>query len=580
MIIYCYCKGAFMSGYTDWTIKETIQRIDNGKMYLPALQRKFVWKADQIIKLFDSILRGYPIGTFLFWNLADAENIHEYSFYKFLTHYDEDSNKHNELAPFPQLENKEGYYGVLDGQQRLSSIYLALQGTYKFRKYRERIARERKLCINLTKEANKFDIDDENELTYQLDFLTDAEINEPKENEYWIEIKKILMFEDIEDANNLADSISDENEKLKPYIKTIRTNLRRVYDVLCGENKIVNFYNVKQKSLDEILDIFVRVNSGGTVLTKTDLLMSTIVVHWKEARSIFDEFVEKLNEDKKFRFDTDLIVRTALCLIGQPAKVEVKKFNSRVVGEIENNWDKIKQAIEKMADILKSFGFTNSTMTSYLATIPISLYIYNNGDTKSKQAKQNIRTYITISLINQIFGRASNSVIDKFKKSLNEENSFSALMNRYKNDFIITDETLEEILTRNKKDAYSLMILTFLYPEMKYEQISFHQDHMHPESKFNKSELESKGRNWFDIRNSIPNLHILKGDENQSKNDITLEEWVAENPNFKDKFITDENMNFAFDNFEYFYNHRKNNIKNDLISKLGNFYIAETTIQQ
>ena len=61
-----------MSGYTDWTIKETIQRIDNGKMYLPALQRKFVWKADQIIKLFDSILRGYPIGTFLFWNLADA----------------------------------------------------------------------------------------------------------------------------------------------------------------------------------------------------------------------------------------------------------------------------------------------------------------------------------------------------------------------------------------------------------------------------------------------------------------------------------------------------------------------------
>ena len=159
------------------------------------------------------------------------ENIHEYSFYKFLTHYDEDSNKHNELAPFPQLENKEGYYGVLDGQQRLSSIYMALQGTYKFRKYRERIARERKLCINLTKEANKFDIDDENELTYQLDFLTDAEINEPKENEYWIEIKKILMFEDIEDANNLADSISDENEKLKPYIKTIRTNLRRVYDV-------------------------------------------------------------------------------------------------------------------------------------------------------------------------------------------------------------------------------------------------------------------------------------------------------------------------------------------------------------
>ena len=88
-----------------------------------------------------------------------------------------------------------------------------------------------------------------------------------------------MEFKDIEEANSKADDIIENNENLKPYIKTIRTNLRRVYDVLCGENKIVNFYNVKQKSLDEILDIFVRVNSGGTVLTKTDLLMSTIVVH-------------------------------------------------------------------------------------------------------------------------------------------------------------------------------------------------------------------------------------------------------------------------------------------------------------
>lgn len=568
-----------MSGYTDWTIKETIKRIDSGKMYLPALQRKFVWKAEQIIKLFDSILRGYPIGTFLFWNLADAENIHEYSFYKFLTHYDEDSSKHNELAPFPQLENKEGYYGVLDGQQRLSSIYLALQGTYKFRKYRERYARERKLCINLAKEAKKHGYDEEDdELTYSLDFRTDTEINEYKDNEYWIEVKKILMFNDIEDANDMADTIIEENPKLNSLKKIIRTNLRRIYDVLCGENKIINFYNVKQKSLDEILDIFVRVNSGGTVLTKTDLLMSTIVVHWKEARSIFDEFVDSLNEDKKFKFDTDLIVRTALCLIGQPAKVEVKKFNSLVVGQIEKNWENIKFAIEKMSYLLKEFGFTNSTMTSYLATIPISLYIYNHGDIKTEVAKQSIRTYITISLINQIFGRASNSVIDRFKKSLNEENSFAVLMNKYKSDFTISDETLEEILIRNKKDAYSLMILTFLYPEMKYEQISFHQDHMHPESKFNKIELEKRGLNWFDKRNSIPNLRILKGDENQSKKNTPLKEWINENPTYKDKFISEDGMDYSFENFEHFYEHRKSNIKKELIKKLGDFYISDTTL--
>lgn len=66
------------------------------------------------------------------------------------------------------------------------------------------------------------------------------------------------------------------------------------------------------------------------------------------------------------------------------------------------------------------------------------------------------------------------------------------------------------------------------YPEMKYEQISFQQDHMHPESKFDKIELEKCERDWFNIRNSIPNLHILKGDENQSKNDIILKDWILE----------------------------------------------------
>lgn len=133
-------------------------------------------------------------------------------------------------------------------------------------------------------------------------------------------------------------------------------------------------------------------------------------------------------------------------------------------------------------------------------------------------------------------------------------------------------------MIRNKKDAYSLMILTFLYPEMKYEQISFHQDHMHPESKFNKIELEQKGLNWFDKRNSIPNLRILKGDENQSKNNTPIKEWINENPTYKDKFISEDHMDYSFENFEHFYEHRKSNIKKELIKKLGDFYISDTTL--
>ncbi len=562
-----------MSGYQDWTIKETIKRINEGKMFLPALQRKFVWKAGQIIELFDSILRGYPIGTFLFWNLKEVKNINEYSFYKFLNHYDEESNKHNELAPFPQLENQEGYYGVLDGQQRLSSLYLALQGTYKFKKSRERNAHERKLYVDLLKEVQNEQVE-ENDLAYRLDFWSDEEVRDTNNEEYWFEIKQVLTFDDIEKANEKADAIIDNNPTLKPYSKTIRGNLRKLFDVLCGEKRLINFYNVENKDLNEILDIFVRVNSGGTVLSKTDLLMSTIVVHWEEARNIFDEFVEYLNEDKKFKFTGDLIVRTALCLIGKPAKVEVKSFNSDTVKEIKENWEDIKDAIINMLNLLKSFGFTDSTMMSYLATIPISFYIYKGGDIKSEKEKSQIQTYITIALINQIFGRASNSVIDKFIESLNKKNSFEALMKNDKDKaFDVSEDKLEEILTKNRKDAYSLMILTLLYPEFKYEQIHFHQDHLHPEAEFKKVELQKQGKDWFEKRNSIPNLHILEGSENQTKSKTPLAKWAKDNPNFNDKFIT-KPADYDFTDFENFYENRKCNIRQELINKLGEFYVV------
>ena len=50
---------------------DVIKRIDSNQLFLPALQRKFVWKTEQIEGLFDSIMQGYPIGTFLFWELND-----------------------------------------------------------------------------------------------------------------------------------------------------------------------------------------------------------------------------------------------------------------------------------------------------------------------------------------------------------------------------------------------------------------------------------------------------------------------------------------------------------------------------
>ena len=74
--------------YKKKSIKEILDDISHGEMYLPAIQRKYVWKDSQITKLLDSIMLGYPIGTFLFWKVKKAViNEKEYSLYEFIKDY-------------------------------------------------------------------------------------------------------------------------------------------------------------------------------------------------------------------------------------------------------------------------------------------------------------------------------------------------------------------------------------------------------------------------------------------------------------------------------------------------------------
>src|SRR5690606_18715953 len=112
--------------YQNTSIKQIVKDIEHSKAYLPAIQRRFVWPRWKIEKLFDSIMRNYPIGSFLFWTLK-KEKADEYVFYEFLKDYDERN-------PYNKRKNGSFLYeeiiGVLDGQQRLSSIYLGLQGTH------------------------------------------------------------------------------------------------------------------------------------------------------------------------------------------------------------------------------------------------------------------------------------------------------------------------------------------------------------------------------------------------------------------------------------------------------------------
>src|SRR5438045_1333832 len=107
-------------------VKRVLDRIRERRYVLPAIQREFVWSREQICDLFDSLMREYPIGSFLFWDVS-AETSMKFKFYEVMMRYHERDFRHNPVLP---MAGPQELTAILDGQQRLSALAIGLLGTH------------------------------------------------------------------------------------------------------------------------------------------------------------------------------------------------------------------------------------------------------------------------------------------------------------------------------------------------------------------------------------------------------------------------------------------------------------------
>jgi uncharacterized protein with ParB-like and HNH nuclease domain len=582
------------------SIKEVVEMIGRNEVYLPAIQRKFVWTHEQIESLFDSIMRGYPIGTFLFWFVRGRKK-NEYTFYKFLQSYHERDKSLNEIAPKPEL--KEEIIGILDGQQRLSSMYTALQYTYAYKKpYARRdndaAFPERKFYLNLLKEPIEREDDD---FVYEFKFLTDDEAKQLDGEHLWFLVKEVLIWGEDPEIDDYYDNLLEPQTttpiKIKDIIKEkrgqIKKSLRILHQRLVLET-LISYYKIEEQELDNILDIFVRVNSGGTVLSKSDLLFSTIVASWEAGREEIDKFLKHINKKGDgFWFNNDFIMRSCLVLTDCPVLFKVKSFKKENIEKIKNEWDNINSAINKAVDLLVEFGFNGENLTSQNAVIPIAYYFVKEGN-ELPNSKKEIKKYIIHALLKQIYGGQGDLVLSTIRDALRKKDrdnyvleqtdfSFNLLLNAKlpgNKALIITNEDIEEIL-EYRKGPYTFMMLSLLYPNLKFGQVKFHQDHIHPASLFADAKLKKydipkeKWKRWQEMKDRLPNLQLMEGKENESKNKTPFKNWLYgkdanENPNVSDidKFKKDNyiptSLSLDFKDFEYFYEARKNMLRDEI----------------
>lgn len=558
--------------YEKKSIRAIIDDVNSRRVYLPAIQRKYVWGDSQITRLMDSIMLGYPIGTFLFWKVKKTiVNQKEYSMYEFIKDYHDRDMYKNPAAPqpFPVGSGDETIWAVLDGQQRLTSLYIALQGSMSRKLPNKRWKNDdafpkKELYFDLHSEKT-----DDEDISYEFRFLTAEEAAKNKDNKLWYLVKDILKYS----AEDLLTEVIIPNGWATDKVATKNISLLHTRLVT---DEIINYFEVEKDSIDSVLDIFVRVNSGGTVLSKSDLLFSTIVSHWDKARDEIDKLLSEINKKGEgFKFSNDFIMRTCLYLLDMSVALKVETFKKGSVSKIKENWEAIRKAIKDTVDLLNEFGFNSENMISYVAVSPMVYYRYKGGNFDSS-SKAELRKYIVIAQVRQIFGTASNSALTSIREALKAapSNSFSMKnLNgiRFTGDRTLryTADEIDAMFDTYEIGAYTFMLLSLLYPNLKYSQKGFHQDHMHPYTGFEEGKIkdlvlpdgtvidDDTKEDWRRRRNTLANLQLLEGRENESKNATPLVDWLKVTENSENAKYLPSDVSYELSNFEEFMEKRQ-----------------------
>lgn len=174
------------------TVRRALERIHHHDYVLPSIQREFVWSTDQICQLFDSLLRGYPIGTFLFWKV-DAERSRDFTFYDVIREYHEVKANHSPLLSLPEPR---ALTAILDGQQRLSALNIGLCGSHATKLPHRRSNNPdayptRHLFLDLCFVPDETDAD--LEVRYRFEFLTDADAQRmTSPDRHWYRVADVL----------------------------------------------------------------------------------------------------------------------------------------------------------------------------------------------------------------------------------------------------------------------------------------------------------------------------------------------------------------------------------------------------
>lgn len=572
-----------MSFQTPITIKEAIENIKLRKYLLPSIQRELVWDTFQIEQLFDSLMRDYPISSFLFWRV-DRKKVGEFTFYEFIKKF-HIRDSHNTKV---DVEENEDITAILDGQQRLTSLYIGLCGSYAYKDKAKRWNNDsafpqRFLYLNLLK---KYTDEEDLGLEYDFFFLTETEAQEKQSEKpqdyFWFKVSDILKFREKFEINDYLIE-NDLMQLPKETSQFANRTLFKLFSII-HEERIINYFLEKHEELDKVLNIFVRINSGGTQLSYSDLLLSIASASWqnREAREEITSFVDELNENGDgFNFNKDFVLKTSLVLCDFPnIAFKIDNFNKTNMRTIEQKWGEVTESLRLTVNLIESFGYSRDTLASNNALIPIAYYLLKKENPSSfvqskhfQEDREKIQKWLTLSLLKRAFSGQPDAVISPIRQIISksfETFPLAEIVESFRGkskSIIFNEDDIEALFSYYYGSAYTFATLAVLYPTLDFRN-RFHIDHIFPKSLFRRKTLlksgvvENKIDEFIENIDYLANLQLLEGVPNMEKSNKDFQEWLFQTyPNVQARqdymeknYIPD--IDLSLTNFDDFFDKR------------------------
>ena len=540
-------------------ISTILEKIDENQLFVPAFQREYVWKRDDAKQLIDSLIKEYPTGTMLTW---------------------ETSNPPELKGPHKYNENQGAVKLLLDGQQRVTTLYMLIRGVIPpYYSEQEIMEDTRNLFVQL----------ETLELSYYM--KTRMETNPLWQNITHVFQRNIRARDVVRNLEEKGETVTRERQD------RIDDNTRAIENILARDFPEQTI--PVKASIREAIDIFYKVNASGVALTDAELALAQISGYWPQARDRFKAKLAAL-EKEGFVFKLDFIVYVLLgCLYHLGS--DMKKLHDAENSEkIRAAWDRLeKQVLDYVVNLMRTNAFVDHTdeINSPYALVPIIAYCFDKKGTHLTDAE--IRKMVKWFFYSQVRTRYVSQLPQKLDRDLRtvaeSPQPFDALLQ------VIAEENRLEILPAEfvgRAIQHPLFSMVRWYLKSRGavcfttgmslrrnmgSKYQLERDHIFPYSKLKEVGYGEGNRVKYALAQELTNRAFLTQVANRGKSAAHAADYLAE---VKQKFpkalelqcIPEDPELWKIENYEQFLEERRKMLAKNLNGFLNKITATEETV--